>query len=116
MALWHGRTDLVYRPSTTFSPKLKLSASIVMNELRQRYDAVKLADNARNALLEDLLRKVDSQQKTMDRNAFALVLIDGDCMNVSILGHLDHHNTDIVSSLMNSSSMASLAARKLQKH
>jgi len=53
-----------------------------MDVLRQRHAEAKQADDARNALVEDLLQKVDDLQKTMDRNAFVMVLIDGDCMNV----------------------------------
>lgn len=54
-----------------------------MNNFRKRYVESKQADEARNVLIEDLLQKVDDMQKTMDRNAFVMVLIDGDCMNVS---------------------------------
>lgn len=89
MATSRGRTNSI------FSPHLKLSSRIIMNDLRQRYDAVKLADDSRNALLEDLLRKVDEQQKIMDRNAFALVLIDGDCMNVIMKTIIPKKNIDI---------------------
>jgi len=53
-----------------------------MDALRKRYAETKHADAARNTLLDDLFQKVDDMQKTMDRNAFVLVLIDGDCMNV----------------------------------
>lgn len=52
-----------------------------MDRLRQRHAQAKQADEARNSLIEDLLQKVADMQKTMDRNAFVLVLIDGDCMN-----------------------------------
>jgi hypothetical protein len=70
-----------------------------MDVLRQRYAEAKQADDARNTLIEDLLQKVDDMQKTMDRNAFVMVLIDGDSMNVStallnlhpILCHLFPH-------------------------
>lgn len=55
-----------------------------MDRLRQRHAQAKQADEARNSLIEDLLQKVADMQKTMDRNAFVLVLIDGDCMNVRI--------------------------------
>lgn len=51
--------------------------------LRRRRAEVQQADDARNTLLDDLLQKVDDMQKTMDRNAFIMVLIDGDCMTVS---------------------------------
>lgn len=54
-----------------------------MDALRTRYAEAKQADVARNTLLDDLFQKVDDMQKTMDRNAFVMVLIDGDCMNVS---------------------------------
>lgn len=53
-----------------------------MDTLRKRYAEAKQADDARNTLLDDLLQKVDDMQKTMDRNAFVMVFIDGDCMNV----------------------------------
>ena len=53
-----------------------------MDTLRKRYAETKQADDARNTLLDDLLQKVDDMQKTMDRNAFIMVLIDGDSMNV----------------------------------
>ena len=49
--------------------------------LRQRRAEIKQADDVRNNLLDELLRKVDDMQKTMDRNAFVMVLIDGDCMD-----------------------------------
>ena len=70
-----------------------------MDVLRQRYAEAQQADDARNTLIEDLLQKVDDMQKTMDRNAFVMVLIDGDSMNVStallkfqpILCHLFPH-------------------------
>ncbi|KAK5957286.1 hypothetical protein OHC33_001658 [Knufia fluminis] len=52
-----------------------------MDALRTRYAEAKQADVARNTLLDDLFQKVDDMQKTMDRNAFVMVLIDGDCMN-----------------------------------
>ena len=55
-----------------------------MDTLRKRYAEAKQADDARNTLLDDLLQKVDDLQKTMDRNAFVMVLIDGDCMNVRV--------------------------------
>lgn len=55
-----------------------------MDTLRKRYTEAKQADEARNTLLDDLLQKVDDLQKTMDRNAFVMVLIDGDCMNVRV--------------------------------
>ena len=51
--------------------------------LRRRRAEVQQAEDARNTLLDDLLQKVDDMQKTMDRNAFVMVLIDGDCMTVS---------------------------------
>jgi len=50
--------------------------------LRMRYVEAKQADLARSTLLDDLFQKVDDMQKTMDRNAFVMVLADGDCMNV----------------------------------
>ena len=53
-----------------------------MEFYRKRYLEAKQADDARNTLIEDLLQKVDDMQKTMERNAFVLVLIDGDNMNV----------------------------------
>ena len=53
-----------------------------MDALRQRHAEAKQADDARNNLIEDLLEKVDDMQRTMDRNAFVMVLVDGDCMNV----------------------------------
>jgi hypothetical protein len=53
-----------------------------MDMLRKRYAEAKQANDARDTLLDDLLQKVDDMQKTMDRNAFIMVLIDGDCMNV----------------------------------
>lgn len=52
------------------------------NSFRRRYAEVRAADDARNALIVDLLQQVDDMQKTMERNAFVLVLIDGDNMNV----------------------------------
>ena len=52
--------------------------------LRKRRAEVHQADDARNSLLDDLLQKVDDMQKTMDRNAFVMVLIDGDCMTVCV--------------------------------
>ena len=55
-----------------------------MDDFRKRYIEAKHADDARNALIECLLQNVDDMQKTMDRNAFVMVLIDGDCMNVSL--------------------------------
>lgn len=56
-----------------------------MASFRRRFEEVQEADSARMKLIEDLLHKVDDLEKTMDRNAFVLVLIDGDGMNVSIL-------------------------------
>ena len=53
-----------------------------MDTLRKRYAQAKQADDARNTLLDDLFQKVDDMQKTMERNAFIMVLIDGDGMNV----------------------------------
>lgn len=53
-----------------------------MDPFRERHATAKQADDARNNLIEDLLQKVDDMQKVMDRNAFVMVLIDGDCMNV----------------------------------
>ena len=53
--------------------------------LRQRYAEMKQADAARNALLDDLFQRVDDMRKTMERNAFIMVLIDGDCMNVGFI-------------------------------
>lgn len=53
-----------------------------MDMLRKRYAEAKQANDARDTLLDDLLQKVDDMQKTMDRNAFIMVLIDGDCMYV----------------------------------
>jgi len=53
-----------------------------MDALRKRYTEVKLADVARNTLLDDMFQKVNDMQKSMDRSAFVMVLIDGDCMNV----------------------------------
>lgn len=50
-----------------------------MDSLRKRLIEVKDADQSRNALLDDLFQMVDDMQKTMDRNAFVMVLIDGDC-------------------------------------
>lgn len=56
-----------------------------LEELRQRYAAARDAEELRNRLIEDLLQRMSDMQKTMDRNAFVLVLIDGDCMIVSFL-------------------------------
>jgi hypothetical protein len=56
-----------------------------LDELRRRHAESKQAEDARNTLLEDLLQLVDDMQKQMDRNAFVMVLIDGDCMNVRVL-------------------------------
>lgn len=56
-----------------------------MDSLRARFQEAKQADDARNTFIEELLQKVGDMQKTMDRNAFVLVLIDGDGMNVSDL-------------------------------
>lgn len=53
-----------------------------MASFRGRFEEVQVADAARTKLIEDLLTKVDDMEKTMDRNAFVLVLIDGDGMNV----------------------------------
>ena len=53
-----------------------------MDALRKRYIEGKQAEEARNTLIDELFQKVDDMQKTMDRNAFIMVLIDGDCMNV----------------------------------
>lgn len=53
-------------------------------ELRKRHAKAKQAEYARSALLDDLLQTVDDMQKQMDRNAFIMVLIDGDCMKVSL--------------------------------
>ena len=53
-----------------------------IDALRKRYIEAKQADDARNTLIEALFQKVGDMQKTMDRNAFIMVLIDGDCMNV----------------------------------
>jgi len=53
-----------------------------MRALSRRYAEVKQAEVDRNNLLDELFQKVDDMQKTMDRNAFIMVLIDGDCMNV----------------------------------
>lgn len=53
-----------------------------MASFRARFEEVKGADAARTKLIEDLIGKVDDLEKTMDRNAFVLVLIDGDGMNV----------------------------------
>ena len=53
-----------------------------IDEFRRRCVEAKQADNDRNTLLDDLLQQVDDMQKTVDRNAFIMVLIDGDCMNV----------------------------------
>jgi len=50
--------------------------------LAKRYADAKQAEVDRNTLLDELFQKVDDMQKTMDRNAFVMVLIDGDCMNV----------------------------------
>lgn len=60
-----------------------VSSTAGMDWFRRRYLEAKQADDARNTLIEDLLQKVDDMQKTMERNAFVLVLIDGDNMNVS---------------------------------
>lgn len=60
-----------------------------MDAYHKRFAEARLADDVRNKLIEDLLRKVDDMQKTMDRNTFSLVLIDGDGMNVSSLPLLD---------------------------
>lgn len=54
-----------------------------MADFRRRLQDVQEADIVKNKLIEDLLNKVDDMEKTMDRNAFVLVLIDGDGMNVS---------------------------------
>lgn len=54
-----------------------------MDRFRQQYAAAKNADDNRNALIEELLQTVGNLEKTMERNAFILVLIDGDNMNVS---------------------------------
>ncbi|KIW22014.1 uncharacterized protein PV07_12588 [Cladophialophora immunda] len=51
-----------------------------MDVLRRRIIDVRRADHARNSLFDDLVQKLDDMQKTMDRNAFIMVLIDGDCM------------------------------------
>lgn len=53
-----------------------------MDMIRKRCAEAKQANDACDTLLDDLLQKVDDMQKTMDRNAFILVLIDGDGMNV----------------------------------
>jgi hypothetical protein len=65
-----------------FSELLIQLIHVNMDVLRQRHAEAKHADDARNNLIEDLLEKVDDMQRTMDRNAFVIVLIDGDCMNV----------------------------------
>jgi hypothetical protein len=59
-----------------------VSVIVNMDMLRKRYAEAKQANDARDTLLDDLLQKVDDMQKTMDRNAFIMVLIDGDCMYV----------------------------------
>ncbi len=59
-----------------------MSSMANMDALSKRYADAKLADTARNTLLDDLFQKVVDMQKVMDRNAFVIVLIDGDCMNV----------------------------------
>jgi hypothetical protein len=50
-----------------------------MDDLRRRFIEVRQADHTRKNLLDDLFQKSDDMQKTMDRNAFIMVLIDGDC-------------------------------------
>lgn len=54
-----------------------------MDTFRLRRAEVRQADDARNALIDDLLRELNNLQKIMDRNAFVLVLIDGDSLQVS---------------------------------
>ena len=46
-----------------------------MDALRKRHAEAKQADDTRKTLLDDLLQKVDDMQKTLDRNAFIMVLI-----------------------------------------
>lgn len=73
------------------------------------------ADTARTRLIEDLLNKVDDLEKTMDRNAFVLVLIDGDGMNVSIVhtGYIRTVMANSHSSSMTSSKTALPVAKRL---
>ncbi|KAJ9606162.1 hypothetical protein H2200_009123 [Cladophialophora chaetospira] len=56
-----------------------MAGTFEMDALYKRLTEVRAADHKRDALLDDLFRKMDDMQKTMDRNAFTLVLIDGDC-------------------------------------
>lgn len=65
-----------------------------MEGLRRRYVDAQEADQARNSLIEDLLQRVGDLQKQMDRHGFVLVLIDGDCMNVSINSSLQPRHID----------------------
>ena len=53
-----------------------------MDAFDKRYATVRHADDVRNNLIEDLLKEVKGLRKTMDRNPFVLVLLDGNCMNV----------------------------------
>lgn len=61
-----------------------MSRALEMDDLEKSLIEVRRGDHVRNTLLDDLFRKLDDMQKTMDRNAFTMVLIDGDCTLVSI--------------------------------
>ena len=61
-----------------------MAGTFEMDGLRSRLIQVRAAETQRNTLLDDLFRKLDDMQKTMDRNAFTMVLIDGDCTLVRI--------------------------------
>ncbi|KIW34987.1 uncharacterized protein PV07_01714 [Cladophialophora immunda] len=51
-----------------------------LNSLVQQHLECKKADEARNTFIGRLIQKIDNMQKAMDRNAFIMVLIDGDNM------------------------------------
>ena len=53
-----------------------------LSRLRKCGEELKRIDESRNELIDDLLRQLNDVQKTMDSNAFVMVLIDGDSMNV----------------------------------
>lgn len=55
-----------------------------MEALRKKYDDLKIVEDSRDKVVEELFKKLNDMTMTVERNSFVVVLIDADHMKVRI--------------------------------